>query len=313
MPNPATDRIAAVLGLLGVAGNVAGVLFLHDVPVAYRPTDIDRWAALSAAHPQATLASAVTFILGLLALAGWAAGLGRRAATPGARFGAASVAAGALLNAAGCVAPLVLVTHVLPGCAGDACGPVARALLGVTLSLDALFNLLLGIGLLALGAALWRRGERGVAVLGIVAGLGRRTASPGGRFGAASIAAGALLNAAGCVAPLVLVAHVLPGCDPAACAPVARALLGVTLSLDALFNLLLGLGLLALGGALWRRGERAVGVLGIVAGLASLPVAGQPFSDGSARLLALAGPLWLAFVLWTSARMWRGAAGGPRP
>jgi hypothetical protein len=217
MPNPATDRIAAVLGLLGVAGNVAGVLFLHDIPVAYRPTDIDRWAALSAAHPQATLASAVTFILGLLALAGWAAGLGRRAATPGARFGAASVAAGALLNAAGCVAPLVLVAHVLPGCGGEACAPVARAFLGVTLSLDALFNLLLGIGLLALGAALWRRGERGVAVLGIVAGL------------------------------------------------------------------------------------------------ASVPVAGQPFSEASAKLLGVAGPLWLAFVLWTSLRMWRGAPVGVRP
>jgi hypothetical protein len=216
-PNQPPDRIAALLGLAGVAGNVAGVLFLHDIPVAYRPGDLDRWAALSAGHPGATVGSAVAFILGLVALAGWAAG------------------------------------------------------------------------------------------------LGRQTASPGGRFGAATIAAGALLNAAGCVAPLVLVAHVLPGCDPAACAPVARALLGVTLSLDALFNLLLGLGLLALGGALWRRGERAVAVLGIVAGLASLPVAGQPFSDDSARLLALAGPLWLAFVLWTSGRMWRGTAGGPRP
>ena len=194
---------------MGVAGNVGGVLFLADVPTAYRPTDIDGWARLSAAHPQATVASAVFFILGLLAMAGWAAGLGRRAATPTARFGAATIAAGAMLNAAGCVAPLVLVAHVLPGCEGSACAPVARALLGVTLSLDALFNLLLGVGLLGLGAALWRRGER------------------------------------------------------------------------------------------------AVGVLGIVAGLASITVAGQPFFETSARLLGVAAPLWLAFVLWTSFRMWR--------
>jgi hypothetical protein len=199
-----------------VAGNVAGVLFLADVPVAYRPTDIDRWAALSAAHPQATVASAVAFILGLLALAGWAAGLGRRAGGPGARFGAATASAGALLNAAGCVTPLVLVSHVLPGCGAASCAPVARALLGVTLSLDALFNLLLGIGLIALSAALWRRGER------------------------------------------------------------------------------------------------APGVLGIVAGLASIPVAGQPFSEASAKLLGVAGPLWLAFVLWTSFRMWRDPPGGVR-
>jgi hypothetical protein len=211
------DRIAATLGLLGAAGNVAGVLFLTDVPVAYRPGHLDQWAALSAAHPLASVASAVAFILGLLALAGWAAGLGR-----------------------------------------------------------------------------W-------------------TARPAGRFGASSIAAGALLNAAGCVAPLVLVSHLLPGCEPAACAAAARALLGVTLTLDALFNLLLGVGLIALALALWRRGERGLALLGLLGGLASLPVAGQPFSEDAARLLALAGPLWLGFVLWSSVRLWRGQPAGLRP
>jgi hypothetical protein len=194
-----------------VAGNVAGVAFLADVPVAYRPTDIDRWATLSAIHPQATVASAVSFILGLLALAGWAAGLGRRGATPGARFGASAISTGAVLNAAGCVTPLVLVTHLLPGCAPGACDGAARALLGVTLSLDALFNLLLAVGLLALGPALWRSGRRGVAALGVVAGL------------------------------------------------------------------------------------------------ASIPVSGQPFSETAAKLLGIAAPLWLAFVLWTSFLLWRGA------
>jgi hypothetical protein len=180
------------------------------VPVAYRPTDIDRWAALSAIHPQATVASAVSFILGLLALAGWAAGLGRRSGTPAARLGASAISTGAVLNAAGCVAPLVLVTHVLPGCAPGACDGAARALLGVTLSLDALFNLLLAVGLLALGTALWQGGERAVAALGAVAGL------------------------------------------------------------------------------------------------ASIPVSGQPFSEAAAKLLGIAAPLWLAFVLWTSFLLWRG-------
>ena len=189
--------------------------FLWEIPVAYRPTDIDRWAALSFAQPQATVASAVSFILGLVALAGWASGLGRQVGTPVARFGASSIAVGALFNAAGCVTPLVLVSHLLPGCEGVACAPAARALLGVTLSLDALFNLLLGIGLLALGAALWRSGARALAVLGLLAGL------------------------------------------------------------------------------------------------ASVPVAGQPFSEAAAKLLGVAGPLWLVFVLWSSVRLWRGAAVRP--
>ncbi len=157
---------------MAVAGNVGGVLFLADVPVAYRPTDIDGWAALSAAHPSATVASALFFILGLLALAGWATGLGRRAATPSARFGGTTIAAGAMLNAAGCVAPLVLVAHVVPRCGEAACAPVARALLGLTLSLDALFNLLLGIGLLVLGTVLWRAG-------GASRGRARRGGRPG--------------------------------------------------------------------------------------------------------------------------------------
>jgi hypothetical protein len=188
---------------------VAGVAFLWNVPVAYRPTDIDRWAALSAAHPQATIASALSFVLGLLALAGWAQAMGRHAGTPGARLGASAIAAGAFANAIGCVTPLVLVSHVLPGCQGDACAPAARALLGVTLSLDALFNLLLGVGLLLLGPALIRQGAR------------------------------------------------------------------------------------------------VLGALGLVAGLASIPVAGQPFSEAAARLLGVAGPLWLLFVLASSVRLWR--------
>ena len=189
--------------------------FLWNVPVAYRPTDIDRWAALSLAHPQATVASAVSFVLGLVALAGWAAALGRQVDTPWARLGASSITVGALFNAVGCVTPLVLVSHVLPGCEGAACAPAARALLGVTLSLDALFNLLLGIGLLALGAALWGKGVRALALLGLVAGA------------------------------------------------------------------------------------------------ASIPVAGQPFSEAAAKLLGVAGPLWLAFVLWSSVRLWRGAVERP--
>jgi len=120
-----------------------------------------------------------------------------------------------------------------------------------------------------------------------------------------------VLNAAGCLAPLVLVLHVLPGCSGEACAPVARALLGATLSLDALFNLLLGAGLLALSPALMRRGERALGALGLLAGAASLPVALQVTSLQAARLLYLAAPLWLLFILWSSARLWTARPAAP--
>jgi hypothetical protein len=208
---PRADRYGAAAGALGIAGNVLGVLFLADVPGAYRAGALEAWAAGTAAHPAESVASAVAFTVGLLALGGWAAALGRRVRRPLARAGAASMAAGAFLNAAGTLTPAVLALHVAPACAGEACLPVARALLGLTLSLDAAFNLLFGAGLVAFAAS-FARAER----------------------------------------------------------------------------------------------RPALGALGLAAGLATLPVALQITSDAAARWLAVAGPLWLAFVLATSFLLWRG-------
>ena len=221
---PRSDRLGAVCGAIGIGGNVLGVLLLGDVPGAYRPGSLDAWAAGSWAHPVATVASAATFTVGLVALAGWAAALGRRTRRPLARAGAAAMAAGALMNAAGAITPAVLVLHVGPACEAGVCLPVARALLGLTLSLDALFNLLFGAGLAAAAASL---------------------------------------------------------------------------------------------GAAERR--PLLGGLGVSAGLATLPVSLQVVCDTAARWLAVAAPLWLAFVAVSSVLLWRGrrfesaaASGGAR-
>lgn len=212
---PRSDRIGAVLGAVAVAGNVLGVLFLADVPGAYRPAQLDGWVAGSLAHPADTARSAAAFVVGLLALAGWAAALGRWARAPLARAGAAAIVAGAVANAAGCITPAVLVLHVAPTCGPDGCAAVARALLGTTLALDALFNLLLGAGLLALGAAL-----------------------------------------------------------------------------------------------LAARARRVLGALAVAAGICTLPVALQVVSEDAARWLAVAAPLWLAFIAASAGALWR--RGGAR-
>ncbi|MEN9798064.1 MAG: hypothetical protein RL653_1760 [Pseudomonadota bacterium] len=121
-----------------------------------------------------------------------------------------------------------------------------------------------------------------------------------GLLGAALFGGGALLNAAGTMAP-VAVLHVS--------ADAGEALLWMTLLLDAGFNALLGLGLLAWAAALapedgWPRWLRAWAA---VAGLASLPVALQFHSDTFARLLAVSGPLWTGWVLAASWKLWRRA------
>jgi hypothetical protein len=138
-----------------------------------------------------------------------------------------------------------------------------------------------------------------------------RAARPGWVWGGALLAAaGALLNAAGTLAPAVAVSFVPAPPDPAGAA-VGAALLALTLHLDAHFNLVLGLGLVAVNlglgdGSGWPRWAR---VLGVVAGLASVPVALQASSDAFAKLLAISGPLWLAWILAASVRaLW---ASGP--
>jgi hypothetical protein len=169
---PRSDRLGAACGAIGIVGNVLGVAFLYDVPGAYRLGSLDAWAEGTAAHPAASVASAVAFTIGLVALAGWADALGRRIRLPLARTGAVLMAIGALFNAAGTLTPAVLALHVAPSCVGEACVPVARALLGVTLSLDALFNLLFGAGLVATGAALARADRRPLlGFLGVAAGI----------------------------------------------------------------------------------------------------------------------------------------------
>jgi hypothetical protein len=209
------------LGLVAVAGNLLGVVFLRDVPSPYRPGDLDAWLAGSRAHPLATTLSSWSFVVGLVALAAFAVLLALSAAprsrAPGWTWaGALMAAGGALLNAAGCMGPAVAARFLAPGDGGDAAG---RALLAVSLYLDAHFNLVLGLGLVAFNLS-----------------LGRSAGWPG-----------------------------------------------------------------------WVR------VLGVVAGLVSLPVALQAWSDGFARLLAVSGPLWLAWLLVVSLRAGPGATPAPSP
>lgn len=168
------NRLGAVSGLVGVAGNVLGVAVLGNIPAAYRPGTLPQWVEQTAGDPIAAAWSAAAFVMGLLALAAWAASLGARLDSTGGRAAAITIAIGAVMNAVGCVAPLVFALHVLPVCApAGNCATTGVALLGFSLALDALFNLLLGAGLAVLARILWLETAlpRWVAWLTLVAGL----------------------------------------------------------------------------------------------------------------------------------------------
>ena len=159
-----------VAGWIGILGNLLAVALLAGQPAAYRLGGLDDWARQIGEHPAAAAASAIAFTLGLIALGIWALELGAQLGGRLARASALIVAIGALFDALGTVTPLVLAVHVRE-VAGEPARGVARALLGFTLSLDSLFNLCLGVGLLGLGLG-WAMSERSrLKGLAIVAGL----------------------------------------------------------------------------------------------------------------------------------------------
>ncbi|MGV3624659.1 MAG: hypothetical protein ACO1OB_27820 [Archangium sp.] len=128
-----------------------------------------------------------------------------------------------------------------------------------------------------------------------VAGLAHAHRNTWTIVGAVLFGAGALLDAAGTMGPLAAL-HVE--------ASAGLALLWLTLLLDSAFNALLGLGLLCFAVGLEAHSKLHRG-LAVIAGLGSMVVSLQFHDDFFAKLLAVAGPLWLGWVVWTSVKLVR--------
>ena len=147
MSHAPVHRPVALAGVLGVLLNLAAVAALRPIPHTYAPGNVPLWQAETVANPGHSTASAWCFTVGLVLLAAFAAGVAHACAPahrPWALVGAVLFGGGALLDAAGTLAP-VAVLRV----SADA----GEALLWLTLLLDAAFNGLLGLGLLAFAAA----------------------------------------------------------------------------------------------------------------------------------------------------------------
>ena len=170
-------RGAAVLGLIAFLGNLLGVVVLGDIPQAYKPGKLETWVADSLAHPDAAIASAVYFTFGVLVMVPFGIALTRLVRGPLsglAVLGGAFIATGALMNGSATMAPFVVIEHLGGVAANDpAFQAVAFALLGWTLTMDAVFNALLGVGMILAGIAMWRDSGFGRVAggWGVIAGL----------------------------------------------------------------------------------------------------------------------------------------------
>lgn len=131
-----------------------------------------------------------------------------------------------------------------------------------------------------------------VALAAFAAGFAAKLRTAPAIVAGVFIGLGALLDAAGTPAPLVAL-----NTDPA----IGQAFLRFTLLLDATFNGCLAVGLIAAfiaqpGKLRW---------LALASGILSIPVSLQWASADAARLLAIAGPAWLAWITATSIGMLR--------
>lgn len=153
-------RGAAVLGVIAVLGNLLGVLVLGDIPEAYKPGQLESWLNDSLAHPGDAINSAIYFTLGVLLMVPFAVALMKLVRGPLAGLavlGAAFIAAGALINGSATMAPFVIIEQLQGAVAPEdpAFRATAFALLGWTVTMDAVFNALLGAGMILAGVAMW--------------------------------------------------------------------------------------------------------------------------------------------------------------
>ncbi|MSP50976.1 MAG: hypothetical protein EXQ91_01065 [Alphaproteobacteria bacterium] len=151
-----------------------------------------------------------------------------------------------------------------------------------------------------------------LALIPFAGGLARAASGPQAgiaRIGAIFIAAAGLMNATATLAPFVAIGPLAAASNGplANFQSAAFALLGWAITMDALFNALFGIGMILSGWAMARdpRRSRALAIMGVVVGAATVPVAMQPVSIVAANWLQIAGPLWLLWLSWTSVSLWR--------
>ncbi len=134
-----SPRAIGVAGLIAVLLNVIAVVALQPFTSPYSPADLPGWLASCVQYPLRTAVSSFTFTFGLVALAAFAFGFAAIHRSGLAVVAATFIGLGALLDAAGTVAPLVAI-NTEPA--------IGLAFLRLSLLLDATFNGCLGLGLL---------------------------------------------------------------------------------------------------------------------------------------------------------------------
>ena len=129
------------------------------------------------------------------------------------------------------------------------------------------------------------------------------------RIGAMSMAVAALTNGMATMLPFVVSTQLAPIADLATppASIIAMALLGAALSADAAAIGFLGIGIVLVGAAMMSDTNfgRALGVLGIVAGLAVMPMTLEASYDWAAQWVLWGSVPLLAWLLGLAWRLWQ--------
>ncbi len=161
------NQIAARIGVVAIFVNVLAFVPFALVDDSYRPDLIERWSFAVESRAGPVSVGAWLFSAGALLLVPWAAGL-TRSLGPYSWPGGALLVVAAAVRMIGSLLPLVAARFVPHGESG-----IVTTLLGMTLLLESLFHLCLGIGVLLVSLAMARHRDVPIwlAPAGLLTGL----------------------------------------------------------------------------------------------------------------------------------------------
>jgi hypothetical protein len=171
----ASLRFIATLGLVSAVTLLAGVIAVSLIPDQLNPGVAERALAEIGAHHQAEVIAGWMFAIGLATIIPFIWQVVRTIDEPGRMFaaiGACIITVGATIDVGASMLMVALGHGIAPWSADPMNRAIGSALLHLGASLDAMYNLTLGVGLVMIGRSMRQSGwPRWLAKLAVAAGI----------------------------------------------------------------------------------------------------------------------------------------------